>query len=799
MTNGTCASVPARRRLATLTRPMLQRAGFARSRSIARSSMRVAAKYLVVLVSVVLSLTILGAARPAPTAAAQPSGVPANAVERNDLRTATSRTFQLADGKMMTQLYDKPIFYQPDGSSSWQPIDTHLSVTADHTSALSADRAPSRIAFGAAGSALGFLRLRGGGHAINIGLPTALRAMRAASTPQSQEDGSYAEYADFLPGGVDLRVFPETDGYSMFLVLSARPSSNSFSFTIDAPGLRLGADPLGTPDALAFTDAAGNVIAEMPRPYMQDSSYVEGLGSGLYSEAVSMSYTGSNGHWLLTLSIDPAFLDTASYPVYVDPSVTSFPNANASAQDTFASSKYPGSNFNTYHRPDSPYYHEMWLGNEPGTSYYNQVFMRFQDLDTVLGDVDIDSAYLEFYPYWQYWHSDPRQSQMNRITSSWQQNQLTWNNRPTVDVNPYMTFYTTQGQFSHVDVTQYVQDVVNGTWVDHGLQLNADTMGQGGWKRIVSLDDTDLSLRPHLDVTWEESDEGTGIDPDDVPDLTYEDMGYSQADVDARNAELQAYDLRDPTGLVVESPDGCILGDEESCGGGGPILTADRLSGSFTIFHQQDPYWCLPAVDQSILAYLRPSDNWSGATIAQVEAKQAIVVDDILAKRNAKKSPDIDEIGPPNGVGTRWALAAVNQDLHGSYKYQETRAQSSADMRQRTKMTINKDIPVFLEINLRSKSWVYSIGPAKDGDLNHLLTHATAAVAYTNSGASLSVDDPYPTSTYRTVHSDYYTIPTYDQQTPGPYGVEWPITDFNLYTALAKYNKGGGLAQNMWY
>ena len=51
-------------------------------------------------------------------------------------------------------------------------------------------------------------------------------------------------------------------------------------------------------------------------------------------------------------------------------------------------------------------------------------------------------------------------------------------------------------------MTQYVRDVVDGNWVDHGLQLNADTMGQGGWKRIVSLDDSNTSLLPHLDVTW---------------------------------------------------------------------------------------------------------------------------------------------------------------------------------------------------------------------------------------------------------------------------------------------------------
>ena len=113
--------------------------------------MRAAARHFVVLVSVVLALGAAGAARPAPAAAADPGGVPPTGIERPDLRTASSRTFQLADGRMVTQLYDKPIFYRPDGGSTWQPVDTHLSATADRTSALSANHAPSRIAFDAAG------------------------------------------------------------------------------------------------------------------------------------------------------------------------------------------------------------------------------------------------------------------------------------------------------------------------------------------------------------------------------------------------------------------------------------------------------------------------------------------------------------------------------------------------------------------------------------------------------------------------------------------------------------------------
>ena len=589
----------------------------------------------------------------------------------------------------------------------------------------------------------------------------------------------------------------------MFLILDNRPATNVFTFSIDAPGLRLGPDPFGTPGALAFTDRNGMVVGEIPRPFMQDSSYVEGRGGGLYSEAVSMSYTGGAGQWLLTLTIDPAFLDEAVYPVYVDPSVTSFPNQDATAQDTFASSKYPGSNFNTYQRPDGDQYHEMWLGNEPGTSYYNQVFMRFRDIDTVLGDVIVDSAYLEFYPYWQYYHSTPRQSWMKRITSDWQKNQLTWNNRPSVEgvaapyngAADYMSFYTTQGTFSHVDVTQYVQDVVDGDWVNNGFQISVDSQGQGGWKRIVSLDEdapANLGLLPHLDVTWSEA-EGTGIDAEDDPSLTYAELGYSQSVVDDREADLLAYSEQDPNGLAGFQQ--C----EGGCGGAPPV--SDGLSRTFTIYREQEGVWCVPAIVQSMLDNLRPaSENWSGGgTIAGVKNKQLSLVGDILEVRNAKVNPDISEIPRKNGIGTQWGLAVLNSKLQGSYRYVEANASSLANMRQRIKYSINvNDVPVFLEINLRAKEWAYAINPNK----NSILTHATAAIAYGTSGASFTVADTYLTQSAAAAKvnmGDYYAVPAWGKQPAGPEGTKWPIGDIALYAALAKLKKDGSPRNNMWY
>src|SRR5262249_44408556 len=140
----------------------------------------------------------------------------------------------------------------------------------------------------------------------------------------------------------------------------------------------------------SFRDDAGNQAAVLPRPYLVDSSDLEGRGGGLYSEAVTMTVTGEAPDYTMTLTVDPTFLDSAVYPLYIDPTTTNFPSGcTCTSNDTMASSKYPGTNFNMYQRPDSPFYYEMWQGEEPGTSYYNEVYIRFNDLEETLGATHI--------------------------------------------------------------------------------------------------------------------------------------------------------------------------------------------------------------------------------------------------------------------------------------------------------------------------------------------------------------------------------------------------------------------------
>jgi hypothetical protein len=143
---------------------------------------------------------------PPPTPPADPPGV-----ERVDLRTAASRTFEQADGTFISQFFSDAIFYQPDGSADWQPIDLTFAPGARDGALLAVENAPVKTLLAAASDPAGLLRVEGAGRLISLGLP-ADAAASSTATPAADPSGLFADYADLLPGGIGLRVFPRDDG-----------------------------------------------------------------------------------------------------------------------------------------------------------------------------------------------------------------------------------------------------------------------------------------------------------------------------------------------------------------------------------------------------------------------------------------------------------------------------------------------------------------------------------------------------------------------------------------------------------
>jgi RHS repeat-associated protein len=418
------------------------------------------------------------------------------------LRTPTSQTFVNPDATSTTEFFTNPVFYQPRGASGLEPIDVGFTPDSNVDDAITArsDRAPVGVALAPANTADGFVTTTSGDQTIGFGLPEAQRSKAPAAAPVL--DGPAADYRDILPG-VDLRVLAEADGAKSFVIWHAAPTEPTITLAVSAPGMTLRLEKDGT---ISFLDAKGDQVARMPRPYAIDSTPDATLGSGVFTDKVgyALDQTGTT----VTISVDPDWLKAAIYPVFIDPTVTWANAGGLSYGDAHIASGYNTTNFSNYQRPDSPYYHELWLGTDPsGTSGTSYDYLRW-DLSTLTGQT-IDSASFDIYPYHQYYNAPTSTTTwLRRVTAidgqtSWQETYPTW----THQYSATSTGMSTKGCVElttctfTTNIAAMVQAWADGTNPNYGIRLDENSNGSTYWKRLEAAEQGGSHVE-HLTVTY---------------------------------------------------------------------------------------------------------------------------------------------------------------------------------------------------------------------------------------------------------------------------------------------------------
>ena len=395
------------------------------------------------------------------------------------------------DGSFTTESYPYPIHFQPsDGRGIWQPIAVGFKATGRAAEVAESAEAPIRVRIDPHATAAGFLRVDDGQHAIAFALPPPARGAAGGARPTFDE--RQATFSDLLPG-VDLHVFPTATGAKSFLVLDKEPSVPSWSFVLLAGGMATRTLPDG---GVLLVDDDGTEVATVPRPYAVDSGNHPERGGGAFQPAEVQVNTAAE-LTTLTISLDPAWLATATYPVYVDPTVLF--TGSATYGDAFVSAAYPTMNFGDYVRPDSPFYHEHWLGKDPSNAAnVNEAFMKFDLSPMALGT--IDAAVLDVFPYHQYYNAPTATTTwVNRVSTGWTEAALTWNTRPGSSL--ITTANLVEGTTGTFAVTGTVQSWVNGTYTNHGFKLHENGNNHTFWKRLISAEQGGGNV-PHLTVTW---------------------------------------------------------------------------------------------------------------------------------------------------------------------------------------------------------------------------------------------------------------------------------------------------------
>jgi hypothetical protein len=234
-----------------------------------------------------------GAAAPAPT-------VLSEIVEK---RTATSRTFELSNGQLMTRLYQAPVNYR-DGDGDWMPIDETLAETASGGLANVANsfdlQLPDQMGAGS-------VRLSSEEDWLSYRL-------LGTQTDPAEVEGETATY-DSAGGDLSFELHSLANGLKEEIVLADSSQPNRYTFALD---FSRGLTPAVAEDgSIRIEDSDGSLFATLPAPTIAD-------GGGSSADAVHYDLQeGSEvGHWMLAVEADEAWLadPDRAWPVTIDPS-----------------------------------------------------------------------------------------------------------------------------------------------------------------------------------------------------------------------------------------------------------------------------------------------------------------------------------------------------------------------------------------------------------------------------------------------------------------------------------------------
>ena len=416
-----------------------------------------------------------------------------------ELRSESSRTFVSDQGAYETVFSSTPVNFRND-NGQWEPIDNTL-VTDQAPGDGYRNRA-NRFQVGLP-SALGVapVRVADGQRWVDLSLlqpatgtdPAAAR--QAARSGPVAVVGSTARYPEAFPG-VDVVYTVTAAGLKEELVLAGPPAVTEYDFAVSlAPGLSARQDG----NTVALVTADGTEWARLDAPFMYDQAHLQTGAPGGYSDAVTLTVVQQDP-LVLRLSADAGWLaDPARvWPVVLDPTVTWATGIN----DTRLES---GS-------PDSNYLSSSLLRISGGTSKARSLV--FFDVATFFASpVVIGSADLNLHAT-NSTSGTAQAAAAYRITSNWNQYEVTWNSRRT----GYL-WSTPGGDYASTPavtnpnviggpgvrtwpVASFVQAWADGTAANYGVLIRYVDESAGPAIELASRQHTDSTKLPELVVHW---------------------------------------------------------------------------------------------------------------------------------------------------------------------------------------------------------------------------------------------------------------------------------------------------------
>ena len=310
------------------------------------------------------------------------------------------------------------------------------------------------------------------------------------------------EYENLYGVGTNLKFYPQLNGVKDEIVLNQNINKNAFSFELKTENCYAVLNDDGTVALISNKDES--VVQTFTAPFAYDREYVEGDQNNHYINCkYSLEETG-NDTYLLTVTVDKAWLESEAtvYPVVIDPTTSNISNYKDAGIYSSATSRV------------IPYGNEATccFGRTSNTEYgYGRVLNYFSWPDAIKKGAVINSAYI--------WERETTGRTTTTyvapclISEHWVEGSVTWENRPGYytsttmakkNINSKSTDKSNDPYWYKFDIAKAVKYWADGTYHNYGLLFRSSEEDDGNynWRAFASKQHSTSSYRPYTVINY---------------------------------------------------------------------------------------------------------------------------------------------------------------------------------------------------------------------------------------------------------------------------------------------------------
>lgn len=272
-------------------------------------------------------------------------------------------------------------------------------------------------------------------------------------------------YHDIFPDA-DMHCRIQSVSFKDEIVFRNKAAVHPISFLISMPDMIPSRQDNGNIDVIAPT---GEVAFTLPKPFMKDASPENSIGAITYT----LQPTSERDLWRMIYVPDPEWLETAQFPIVMDPAVITKKHSTA-IEDNFVTSMYPDT-------VQTENYDVLRISHSSSTWGDSIAYIRF--LDSGLPEIDssyyITKAYLTVqtsatnsYGIGGSNPTSPASLYLSEVLSDWSSSSITYNNAPAFDDYALDYVYVESAQTPYTfDISNLVRKWYAGT--NYGFALDA--------------------------------------------------------------------------------------------------------------------------------------------------------------------------------------------------------------------------------------------------------------------------------------------------------------------------------------